>query len=89
MKMLPSSTIQEIITLAKQQNSLYATFRLKYVIADLYGNKSDVSRQIILLNSPVKTPKLVLHGDNPYYHEVNTQFVDPGVTAYKENGYRC
>jgi len=81
-----SSTIQEIITLAKQQNSLYATFRLKYVIADLYGNKSDVSRQIILLNSPVKTPKLVLHGDNPYYHEVNTQFVDPGVTAYKEMG---
>ena len=28
---------------------------------------------------------MVLHGDNPI-HEVNTEFSDPGVTAYKEMG---
>ena len=81
-----SSTIEEIIALAKNQNSLYVTFRLKYVIADLSGNQAHLFRQIVLLNSPFKTPKLVLHGDDPYYHEVNTKFTDPGVTAYKDMG---
>ena len=81
-----SSTIEEIISVAKTQDSLYATFRLKYTVADLAGNQSHIYRQIILLNSPFKTPKMVLHGDNPYYHEVNTEFIDPGVTAYKDMG---
>ena len=29
---------------------------------------------------------MVLHGDSPLYHEVNTPFSDPGVTAYKDMG---
>ena len=27
-----------------------------------------------------------MHGEDPHWHEVNTEFVDPGVTAYKEIG---
>ena len=29
---------------------------------------------------------MIMHGDPVMYHEVNTEFVDPGVTAYKELG---
>ena len=29
---------------------------------------------------------MVLHGEDPHWHEVNTEFVDPGITAYKEIG---
>ena len=29
---------------------------------------------------------MIMHGDRIMYHEVGTEFVDPGVTAYKELG---
>mgnify|MGYP001243425166 CR=1 FL=1 len=81
-----SSTIEDIITEAKKQDSLDVTFRLTYELADISGNISSIQRQIILLNSPFKLPVLVMHGEDPHWHEVNTEFVDPGVTAYKEMG---
>ena len=41
---------------------------------------------LVLINSPFPEPRMIMHGDNILYHEVNTEFVDPGVTAYKELG---
>ena len=81
-----STTMEQVISEAKTQNSVYATFRMKYSLSDLSGNESYIYREIVLLNSPFKTPRLVLHGSDPYYHEVNTEFIDPGVTAYKDMG---
>ena len=81
-----SSTIEEIIAEAKKQDSLDVTFRLTYELTDLSGNVSSIQRQIVLLNSPFKLPIIVMHGEDPHWHEVNTEFVDPGVTAYKEIG---
>ena len=80
------NSLENIINEAKKQDSVNATFRLRYQITDLAGNISEVFRQIVLINSPFKTPTMVLHGDNPLYHEVNTSFSDPGVTAYKDMG---
>ena len=62
------------------------TFRLTYTLKDLSGNESSIRRQVVLLNSPYKPPIVVLHGEDPHWHEVNTEFVDPGITAYKEIG---
>ena len=76
----------DVINTAKSQSSVNATFRFKYSLKDKAGNQSEVYRQIVLLNSPFNTPTMVMHGDNPLYHEVNTPFVDPGVTAYKDMG---
>jgi len=81
-----TNSLENIINEAKNQDSVNATFRLQYKISDLAGNISEVSRQIVLINSPFKTPTMVMHGDNPLYHEVNTSFSDPGVTAYKDMG---
>ena len=83
---IKSTTMEQVIAEAKTQDSLYATFRMKYSLADLSGNESHIYREIVLLNSPFKTPRLVLHGADPHYHEVNTEFIDPGVTAYKDMG---
>ena len=58
--------------------SLDVTFRLTYKFTDRAGNTGEKKRQIVLLNSPIKTPKLVLHGEDPLWHEVNTEFADPG-----------
>ena len=79
-----TNSLENIINEAKNQDSVNATFRLQYKISDLAGNTSEISRQIVLINSPFKTPTMVMHGDNPLYHEVNTSFSDPGVTAYKD-----
>ena len=54
---VPSTTIEEVIEKAKSQNSLYSTFRLKYELADLSGNKAHIYREVVLLNSPFKTPR--------------------------------
>ena len=81
-----TNSLENIIKEAKNQDSVNATFRLQYKISDLAGNTSEISRQIVLINSPFKTPTMVMHGDNPLYHEVNTSFSDPGVTAYKDMG---
>ena len=81
-----TNSLENIINEAKNQDSVNATFRLQYKISDLAGNTSEISRQIVLINSPFKTPTMVMHGDNPLYHEVNTSFSDPGVTAYKDMG---
>ena len=81
-----NNSLENIINEAKKQNSVNATFRLKYQITDLAGNISEIFRQIVLINSPFQTPTMVMHGDNPLYHEVNTSFSDPGVTAYKDMG---
>ena len=81
-----TNSLENIINEAKNQDSVNATFRLQYKISDLAGNISEISRQIVLINSPFKTPTMVMHGDNPLYHEVNTSFSDPGVTAYKDMG---
>ena len=81
-----ADTLDSIISQAKTQYSVNSTYRLKYVVSDLAGNKSDVYRQFVLLNSPFKNPTMILHGDNPLIHEVNTEFSDPGVTAYKDMG---
>ena len=80
------STIEEIVRAGKLQNSLDVTFRLTYTLKDLSGNESSIRRQVVLLNSPYKLPIVVLHGEDPHWHEVNTEFVDPGITAYKEIG---
>lgn len=81
-----TTSFEEVIALAKTQASVNATFRFKYSLTDKAGNQSEVFRQVVLLNSPFSTPTIVMHGDNPLYHEVNTVFVDPGVTAYKNMG---
>ena len=81
-----SNSFEDVIAEAKKQDTVNATFRLKYQVSDLAGNLSEVFRQIVLINSPFKTPTMVLHGENPLYHEVNTAFSDPGVTAYKDMG---
>ena len=81
-----SNSLESIIEKAKKEDSVNATFRLKYIISDLAGNQAQAFRQIVLINSPFKTPVMVLHGDSPLYHEVNTPFSDPGVTAYKDMG---
>jgi len=81
-----TTTFEEVIAVAKLQASVNATFRFKYLLKDRAGNQSEVFRQVVLLNSPFSTPTMIMHGDNPLYHEVNTDFVDPGVTAYKDLG---
>ncbi|MBT3637363.1 MAG: hypothetical protein HN531_10520 [Opitutae bacterium] len=81
-----TTTFDEVIAVAKSQASVNATFRFKYLLKDRAGNQSEVFRQVVLLNSPFDTPTMIMHGDNPLYHEVNTDFVDPGVTAYKDLG---
>ncbi|MBT5716129.1 MAG: hypothetical protein HOI70_04375, partial [Opitutae bacterium] len=81
-----TNSFENVIAEAKKQDSVNATFRLKYQVTDLAGNMAEAFRQIVLINSPFKTPTMVLHGDNPLYHEVNTAFSDPGVTAYKDMG---
>ena len=80
------TTISAIMAEAKKQQSLHATFRLTYTVHDVVGNESSIQRQLVLINSPFPEPRMVMHGDNIMYHEVNTEFVDPGVTAYKELG---
>ena len=81
-----TTTFEEVIALAKTQASVNATFRFKYSLKDKAGNQSEVFRQVVLLNSPFSGPTMIMHGDNPLYHEVNTAFVDPGITAYKDLG---
>ena len=81
-----TSTMKEIIEEAKNEENLDVTFRVTYELTDISGNISSIQRQFVLLNTPYPKPFLVLHGENPYVHEVNTEFVDPGVTAYKELG---
>ena len=71
---------------AKKQQSLHATFRLTYTVQDVVGNESSIQRQLVLINSPFPEPRMVMHGDRVMYHEVNTEFLDPGVTVYKELG---
>ena len=81
-----ANSLENVIAEAKTQDSLNATFRLRYQITDLAGNLSEIFRQLVLINSPFKTPTMVMHGENPLFHEVNTAFSDPGVTAYKDMG---
>ena len=91
-----NDSIDNIINKAKTLDSVNTTYRLKYTVSDLAGNKSEVFRQVVLLNSKFKTPTLLLIGSDPLYHEVNDFsnqdvngkffFPDPGVTAYKEMG---
>ena len=81
-----TTTFEEVLALAKTQSSVNATFRFKYLVKDKAGNQSEASRQVVLLNSPFATPTIIMHGSNPHYHEVNTAFVDPGITAYKDMG---
>ena len=81
-----TNSFENVIAEAKKQDSVNATFRLNYQVTDLAGNMAEAFRQIVLINSPFKTPTMVLHGENPMYHEVNTAFSDPGVTAYKDMG---
>lgn len=81
-----TNSFEDIIAEAKKQDTVNATFRLKYQVSDLAGNSAEILRQIVLINSPFKTPTMILHGENPLYHEVNTAFSDPGVTAYKDMG---
>ena len=80
------TTIPEIMAEAKKQISLHATFRLTYSVQDVVGNESSIQRELVLINSPFPEPRMIMHGENIIYHEVNTEFVDPGVTAYKELG---
>ena len=80
------TTIAAIMAEAKKQISLHATFRLTYSVQDVVGNESSIQRELVLINSPFPEPRMIMHGDNIIYHEVNTEFVDPGVTAYKELG---
>ena len=85
-----TTTFEEVIILAKNQASVNASFRFKYSLKDKAGNQSEATRQVVLLNSPFDVPTIIMHGDNPFYHEVNTGFVDPGITAYKDMGCgRC
>ena len=81
-----NTTIPEIMSEAKKQISLHATFRLTYSVQDVVGNKSSIQRILVLINSPFPEPRMIMHGDSVMYHEVKTEFVDPGVTAYKELG---
>ena len=81
-----TTTFEEVIALAKTQASVNASFRFKYLLKDKAGNQSEATRQVILLNSPFDVPTIIMHGENPFYHEVNTGFVDPGITAYKDMG---
>ena len=81
-----TTTFEEVIILAKNQASVNASFRFKYSLKDKAGNQSEATRQVVLLNSPFDVPTIIMHGDNPFYHEVNTGFVDPGITAYKDMG---
>jgi hypothetical protein len=83
---LITTTFDEVIAVAKLQASVNATFRFKYLLKDRAGNQSEVFRQVVLLNSPFSGPTMIMHGENPLYHEVNTDFVDPGITAYKDLG---
>ena len=80
------TTIPAIMAEAKKQLSLHATFRLTYTVQDVVGNESSIQRQLVLINSPFPEPRMVMHGDRVMYHEVNTEFLDPGVTVYKELG---
>nr|ADI21860.1 hypothetical protein [uncultured verrucomicrobium HF0130_25O04] len=81
-----TTSFEEVIALAKTQASVNASFRFKYLVTDKAGNQSEATRQVVLLNSPFNTPTIIMHGDNPLYHEVNNGFVDPGITAYKDMG---
>ncbi len=80
------TTIPKIMAEAKKQVSLHATFRLTYSVQDVVGNESSIQRELVLINSPFPEPRMIMHGDRIMYHEVGTEFVDPGVTAYKELG---
>ncbi len=80
------TTLPAIMAEAKKQISLHATFRLTYSVQDVVGNESSIQRELVLINSPFPEPRMIMHGDPVMYHEVNTEFVDPGVTAYKELG---
>ena len=89
-------TLDNIVATAKTEDSGSSTYRLKYIVTDLAGNKSEVFRQVALLNSKFKAPTILLNGVDPLYHEVNDFsnqdvngkffFPDPGVTAYKVLG---
>jgi hypothetical protein len=81
-----TSSLKDIIEIAKAQDSVNATFRLKYEVQDNAGNISQIYRQVTLLNSPFKFPTITLNGDSPHYHEVNTDFLDEGVFARKKMG---
>ena len=63
---------REVIILAKTQASVNASFRFKYLLKDKAGNQSEATRQVMLLNSPFDAPTIIMHGENPFYHEVNT-----------------
>ena len=80
------TTIPKIMAEAKKQVSLHATFRLTYSVQDVVGNESSIQRELVLINSPFPEPRMIMHGDSVIYHEVGTEFIDPGVTAYKELG---
>ena len=81
-----NTSISAIMAEAKKEKSLHATFRLTYSVKDVVGNESSIQRELVLINSPFPEPVMVMHGNSIMYHEVNTEFVDPGVTAYKELG---
>ena len=60
-----NDSIGNIINKAKTLDSVNTTYRLKYTVSDLAGNKSEVFRQVVLLNSKFKTPTLLLIGSDP------------------------
>ena len=50
-----------------------------YSATDDSGNNSSITRTVIVQNTEL--PVIVLTGDNPYSLPLNTDFIEPGVSA--------
>jgi len=56
------------------------TYILNYNFSDNSGNNAlTVTREIIVVDTVI--PVISLLGDNPFHHELNTVFTDPGASA--------
>ena len=97
-----SSTVDQIVAVAKTQASLNKTFQMVYSYTDEANNTGTTTRQIVLINSPFDKPFIIdsSPSDNPLIVDVlvisdpttglrrdpNTNKFEPGVTAYKDFG---
>ena len=69
-------------TTGSVDTSVETTYQVTYSATDSSGNTTSVIRNVVVSNdSDSEPPVLTLLGDNPYHHEVNTEWNEPGYTA--------
>ena len=58
--------------------AVLGTYTLTYTVMDMAGNSSSIDRSVVVFDSTA--PAITLNVDDTLYVEVNTSFIDPGIS---------